>query len=190
MQWWIRSWVRCSGCLSLTCFPEILSREVSCFCHLLACRNTLILEAQSIMVSFHTWLLYRHHPLIPVYLWLYRFYLKEFRGSRRWLIFLEGEYFKTQLDNLVPKGQLVLAWCPHWNFDGDVILSHHLLSPSLVAACHLDRLGMGEFRWIGPQLDLCVYPGSIADMCITFPKHKYFGLCFTRFLSVLFRIVE
>lgn len=30
-----------------------------------------------------------------------RFYLKEFRGSRRWLLFLEGEYFKVQLVNSV-----------------------------------------------------------------------------------------
>lgn len=47
--------------------------------------------------------------LIPVCLWFFRFYLKEFRGSRRWLLFLEGEYLKTQLVNLVPIGQLVLA---------------------------------------------------------------------------------
>lgn len=45
----------------------------------------------------------------PVYLWFKRFYLKEFRGSRRWLLFLEGEYLKTQLFNLVFKGQLVLV---------------------------------------------------------------------------------
>lgn len=44
----------------------------------------------------------------PVCLCFCRFYLKEFRGSRRWLLFLEGKYFKVQLVHFVAKGQMLL----------------------------------------------------------------------------------
>lgn len=88
--------------------------------------QSLINTTRGINVSVSIWRFYLHHPLIPVYLWFYRFYLKEFRGSRKWLLFLEGEYLKTHLFNLVLEGQLVLARRPHWNFDGDVISSGHL----------------------------------------------------------------
>lgn len=45
-----------------------------------------------------------------MYLHFCRFYLKEFRGSRRWLLFLEGKYLKIQLVNFVAKGQMFLKW--------------------------------------------------------------------------------
>lgn len=85
-----------------------------------------------------------------LYLWFFRFYLKEFRGSRRWLLFLEGEYLKSQLVNSVPTGQLVLAWRPRWNFDGHVIF---WVSPFLAACTCLNTAWiLGEQR----RWTLCV----------------------------------
>lgn len=54
------------------------------------------------------WLLF----FFIIFLHLCRFYLKEFRGSRRWLLFLEGECLKTQQVNLVSEGQLTCVKPP------------------------------------------------------------------------------
>ncbi len=59
-------------------------------CQMHKCTNCSSVVSFDRFVNVLIWLFPRHlYLFVPS-----RFYLKEFKGSKRWLIFLEGEYLK------------------------------------------------------------------------------------------------